>query len=48
MIQLQEVTPKNFMEEFDRFNNTILKVINKHVPLTSTTRNKNEFYRHRG
>jgi len=34
IIQLPEVTPKNFMEEFDRFNNTIFKVIEKHTPLT--------------
>ena len=36
--QIPEITPANFNEEFNTFNEVILKMVNKHAPLKFANR----------
>ena len=38
--QIPEITPANFNEEFDTFNEVILKVVNKRAPLKFASRKR--------
>ena len=38
MNYLPVITPKNCMSEFEKFDNVILQIINKHAPITTVSR----------
>ena len=41
MNHLPVVTSNNYMSEFEAFNNVILRIINKHAPITTVSRKQN-------